>query len=386
MKDILAVIVREIKIWRRRPLYFVGTVIVLIVCTVFYTTLFRDGIPDKLPIGVVDYDNSTLTRNMIRQLDATQLGHLIPYPDFKSARADMEKGKITSVCVMPAGMMADVQAQRRPTFTFYINNLYFLGGSLAYKDLMYMSNLMSGAVQREVLRMKGVNEEAIMGRIQPIQIDTHQIGNPMMSYGPYLVNMMLPGMLQMIVIIVMIYALGSELKFGTSRQLLKTSGGSITKAVAGKCLLYTAVFTMMGFAMLMLLYGPLHYYMAGHLGNMFLAMFLMILADEAIALLIISLVPVLRLGLSVGSLYTVMALSLTGFTLPIEAMPPFVQYCACIFPLRHYFQFFVQEGVYNNGFAGWYPEVIHLMVFLLLPAVLLPRLKEAYETQMYPRK
>jgi len=41
-----------------------------------------------------------------------------------------------------------------------------------------MSTLASSAYQREVLRAKGMDDEAIMGKIQPILIDTHQIGKP----------------------------------------------------------------------------------------------------------------------------------------------------------------------------------------------------------------
>ncbi|MBP9998940.1 MAG: hypothetical protein KBS67_06830 [Bacteroidales bacterium] len=70
MKRLYDVIRREVHIWHKRPVYMVGSVCVMAFCCLFYLTFFRDGVPSDLPIGVVDYDNSSLTRNFVQQLDA----------------------------------------------------------------------------------------------------------------------------------------------------------------------------------------------------------------------------------------------------------------------------------------------------------------------------
>lgn len=386
MKNLLSVIKREFGIWMKRPAYMIGSVCVMVFCSIFYLTFLKDGVPSKLPIGVVDNDNSTLTRNFIQQLDATQLGNVIQYQTFEQARADMEKGKITSVCVLPEGMYADVQAQRQPEFTFYVNTLYFLGGSLAYKDILTMINLTSGAVQRQVLRMKGVNENAILGRIRPIDIDVHMPGNPTMNYGAYLANMMLPGVLEMVIIILIIYSFGTELKYGTSRHLLRMTDGHITTAIFGKMSIYTLLFTGLGFALMFLLYGWMKFPLEGSIWWMLLDVFLLVIASEAIGLLIIGCVPVLRFALSIGALFSVMAFSMTGFTLPVEAMPAGIQGLAEMFPLRHYYKFYVQCGMLGTGFGGCYKEMIHLILFQFVPLAVMVRLKSAYIHQNYPRK
>ena len=172
-----------------------------------------------------------------------------------------------------------------------------------------------------------------MGMIRPIDIDTHQIGNVTTSYNYYLSGLLLPGILEMIVILVLIYSLGAELKFGTSRHLMETSGHSIVNAISGKLLVWTGVFAVLGFILVMLLYHQLHFPMNGKIFNMFIPMLLLVLASEAIAIFIIELVPVPRLALSIGALYSVLGFSLAGFTLPLEAMPPYIQGLAAIFPL-----------------------------------------------------
>ena len=381
-----AVVRRELRIMRNRPIYLLGSVVTVAFCAIFFLTFLKQGLPHDLPIGIVDLDNSSLSRNFSRQLDATQLGKVLKYDSFAEAREDMQSGKITAVCVIPAGMYADVQASRRPTFTYYLNGLYFVGGALSYKNILTMINLADGAVQREVLRAKGVNEDAIMGRIQPVNVDVHQIGNQYTNYGYYLTNIFLPGVLALTVVIILIYSLGAELKYGTSRHLLNTAGGSMYNALFGKLVVYTTLFSVIGLILILLMYDWMHFPINGSIWNMFLAIVLLVLASESVAIFIIGLLPIPRLALSIGALYSVLAFSMSGFTLPVETMPPYIQGLAEAFPLRHYFQFYSREVIFGTGFAGWWQEVIHLLIFLLLPSLVIYRLKGAYVRQNFPKK
>lgn len=382
---IKTVVRREIRIWVRRPVYLFGSVFVMAFCTIFYLTFLKEGVPSDVPIAVVDLDRTGTSREFVRQLDATQLGKVVPYDDFSEARRDLQGGRVTSVCVIPEGFNRDIQSQRQPEMSFYINGLYFLGGSLAWKDLLTMVNLTSGAVQREVLRMQGVPESSIMGLLRPVDIDVHQIGNATMNYGAYLANMMIPGMLQMVVIILLIYSLGTELKYGTGRHLMSAVEGDITAALAGKFALYTALFTLIGWTIEVILYKWVHFPMAGRLGDMLFACLMLVLASEAVAVLIIGCVPVCRFALSIGALYSVLGLSLTGFTLPVEAMPAGLRGLSMMYPLRYYYEIYVQAGIFGSPFGQWYMYVVALLIFCFLPFLVMKRLGRAYERLDYER-
>ena len=382
---IIAVARRELRIIRQRPIYLLGSVGVIAFCAIFFLTFLKDGLPSDVPIGLVDYDYSSTSRNFCQQLDATQLGKVVHYDSFAAAREDMNRGKIAAVCVVPVGMNDDIQANRQPKITFYVNGLYFVSGALAWKDLLQMVNLTNGAVQRQAFRARGYNDSQIMGMIRPVDVDVHQIGNVGTNYNYYLSSVLLPGVLEMIVIIVLIYSLGAELKYGTSRHLLQTSGNSIVTALAGKLLVWTLTFSAIGLILILLLFHRLHFPLAGSIWNMFLGIFLMIFASEAIAIFILEMLPVPRLALSIGALYSVLGFSLSGFTLPIEAMPPHIQGLAAAFPLRHYYLFYVQEAIFGAGFAGWWKQVIYLLIFILLPLIGLVRLKKAYIHQNFPK-
>ena len=376
---------RELGIIRRKPVYLLGSVVMMAVCCLFYLTFFKAGLPEKLPIGVVDMDNSSLSRNFCSQLDATQLGKVVHFDSFSKARDAMQTGEVASVCVIPKNMAADVYANRQPTFTYYVNSLYMIAGALSYKDVLTMVTLTGGAVQREVFRAKGLSDGEIMGMIQPITIDEHHIGNPMTNYSIYLNNIILPGLLCLSIVFVLIYALGSELRYGTSKELMETADGSFAAALFGKLAPYTFVYLLMGLTLDLLMYGVCKFPIAGSVGNMMLLMVAFILACEAVAVTIVGLLPTLRFALSIAALFTILGFSFSGFTFPVEAMPKAIQGIAVLFPLRFYYLAYVQEAIYGTGLGDWWPYLVCLLLFLVGPLCVSGRLKRAWVNENYER-
>ena len=374
---------REFGIIRRKPVFLLGSVGVMAVCCLFYLTFFKAGLPENLPVGVLDLDNSSLSRNFCRQLDATQMGKVIKYEDFTTARDAMQTGEITSLCLIPQGMNEEVNANRRPVFTYYVNTLYLIGGALSYKNILTMVTLTGGAVQREVLRAKGYSEDAIMGLIQPIVVDEHKIGNATTNYGVYLNNIILPGLLALSIVFVLIYALGSELRYGTSKELMETADGSMAAALIGKLLPYTLIYLVLGLGLDLLLFGVCRYPLNGSILNMMFAMVVFILANEAVAVTLVGLLPTLRYSLSIAALFAILGFSFSGFTFPVEAMPAAFQGVSCLFPLRFYYLLYVQEAMFGVGFAGWWQYIVYMLLFLVGPFCVCGRLKRAWLNQNY---
>ncbi len=383
MKKVLNVMRREFERIRRNPIYLLGSVGVMAACCLFYLTFLSAGLPEDLPIGVVDLDNSSLSRNFCSQLDATQLGRVVKFDDFTSGRDAMQAGEVTSLCVIPRGMSEDVSANRRPVFTYYINSLYLIGGALSYKDILTMVTLTGGAVQREVLRAKGYSDGAIMGLIQPLVIDEHRVGNAATNYGVYLNNTILPGLLALSIIFVIIYALGSELRYGTSKELMQTAGGSMSAALLGKLIPYTLLYLVLGLGLDLIMFGLCGYPLAGSIWNMMLVMTVFVLANVAVAVTFISLLPTLRYAMSLGALFTILAFTMSGFTFPVEAMPAAIRGLSVLFPLRFYFLAYVQEAFFGAGFGAIWQYIVAMLLFWVLPICLNGRLKRACLNQNY---
>lgn len=264
-----------------RPLYLFCMIIAPVFCYLFFTTLMANGLPTDLPAGVVDLDNTSTTRNIIRNLDAFQQTHIVAhYPSVMEARKAIQRGEIYSFYYIPEGTTEATLASRQPKVSFYVNYSYLIAGSLLYKDQRTISELAAGAVGRATLYAKGATEDQAMAFLQPIVIDTHALNNPWLNYSVYLCNTLFPGILMLLIFLTTIYTLGEEVKNGTGRELMHLADNSITKVLIGKLLPHTLVFFVIAVFYNVYLYGYLHYPCHSGIFPMLLAGLLLVLSHR----------------------------------------------------------------------------------------------------------
>lgn len=377
-KALWNVMKREGKRLVSRPLYLFCMVVAPLFCYVFFTTLMDSGLPQDMPVGVVDEDLTTTSRQLARNLDAfEQTAVVAHYPNVTEARQAMQRGDIYGFYYIPDGTTAKAQAQRQPKVSFYTNNTLLIAGSLLYKDMKMMSELASGAAARSVLYAKGATEDQAMGFLQPIVIDTHPLNNPWINYSVYLNNTFTPGVLMLMIFMVTVFSIGVEIKDRTARQWLRTGNNSIWISLAGKLLPHTAVFFLMGVLYNVYLYGFLHFPCNSGIGPMLFATLCLVLASQGMGILMIGVLPTLRLGLSFASLWGVLSFSMCGLSFPAMGMHPTLQALANLFPLRHYFLIYVDQAL--NGYPMIYSwtNYVALLLFMMLPFLIAHRLKAA---------
>lgn len=384
MKAILHIAYRELRRMAARPIYWFSMVLAPLFCYVFFTSLMGNGLPTNLPLGLVDNDRTTVSRNLARNLDAFQQTDIVQeYASVTEARKALQRNEIYGFYYIPEGTTRKAQRQDVPTVSFYTNYSYLVAGSLLYRDMRTMSELASGAASRTVLYAKGVTERQAMAYLQPIVIDTHPIGNPWLNYSVYLNNTLIPGVLMIFIFMVTVYSIGSEIKESTARRWLQMGGLSMPKALTGKLLPQTLVFFLMGAAYVFYLYGYLHYPCHCGIPVMLCVMALFVLASQGMGVLMISTLPTLRLGLSFASLWGVISFSICGMSYPVMAMHPVLQGTSYLFPLRHYFLIYVNSALDGQPLLNAWPFVAGLTAFALLPLILLRRLKNVLLTYKY---
>lgn len=372
------VVKRECRRLVSRPLYLFSMVGAPLFCYIFFTTLMGSGLPQDMPVGIVDQDQTSTTRQLVRTLDAFQQSKVVAhYPAFNEAREAMQRREIYGFYYIPEGTTAEAQAQRRPTVSFYTNNTLLIAGSLLFKDMKTMSELVSGAVVQATLLAKGATDDQAMAYLQPIIIDTHPLQNPWLNYSVYLNNTFAPGVLMLLIFMVTVFSIGVEIKERTARQWLRMGHNSIWISLAGKLLPHTAIFFLMGILYNVYLYGFLHFPCNSGIGPMLLATLCLVLASQGMGILMIGILPTLRLGLSFASLWGVLSFSMCGLSFPLMGMHPTLQALANLFPLRHYFLIYVDQAL--NGYPMIYSwtNYVALLLFMLLPFLVAPRLKGA---------
>lgn len=383
-KGLIAIMQREWRVLSSRALFLFCMVIAPLFCLFFFTSIMGDGLPKDLPAGLVDADNSSLSRSLGRNLNAMGQTEITErYSTVREARKAVQRGEIYGFFYIPDGFSREVQSQRQPKVSFYSNYSYMIAGSLLFRDMKMMSELSAGSATRSQLYAKGMSEEQAMAWLQPIALDTHPIGNPWLNYSIYLSNILIPGVLGLLIFMVTVCSLGLELKQGRSLEWLNMASGNILRAIVGKLLPHTIIFALVGLFIDIYLYAYLDYPLNGGFGAMYLLMLLFIFASQGLGVLMFTTLPTLRLGLSFASLWGMISFSICGASFPLMGMPTIIQWASYLFPLRHYYLTYVTSAL--DGFSLYYARenILYLVAFAFVPLLLLPRLKSIMQTHKY---
>ncbi len=372
------IVLRELHRMRSDIIYPLAIFAIPCFCLIFFVTLFAEGLPTKLPVAVIDNDNTFLSRNFIRQANAMQMINITQHVNnFSEAEHEMKKGNVYAFIIIPRNMQADLLTGKQPELTFYYNNAFFIPGSLLFRDLNTIAAMFTAGVTLQTAQAKGLTLKEVTTKLQPVVVDTHLIGNPFANYSVYMSNVIIPGLVLLILLFITVYAVGVELKENTSREWLHLSGGSIYKALAGKLLPYTGIFIFIMLFNDLFLFRILHFPLRGSVFTMVSASVLTVLATQSLGIFLIGAFPVLRTAMSISAVLGLLSISLTGFSFPVEKMLLFIQTWPNLLPLRHYFLIYQNTALNGVPFAYSWPSYASLMCFLLLPLIVLIRLKKA---------
>lgn len=375
---------RELRRLSSRPIYLCMMIGVPVVCACFLISLLDKGLPTKVPTAVVDLDNSTLSRQMIANLDAMQLIDVkCHYDSYHDAIEGVKSGDIYGFFMIPDDFERDAIASHTPSITYYCNMAFYIPGTLSFKGFKTIAVSTSGGVVTMQLLSEGFDGDEVNGLIQPLAVQDHPIGNPWTDYAIYLCNSFVPGVLALMIMLVTVFAICEEIKRGTSVEWLATAHNSIIVALLGKILPHTVVFSIIGVFLQSLLFGFCQFPLNGSLWVMIVAMIMFVVACQALALLVCCLLPNLRLALSVVSLLGVLSFSITGFSFPLENMYGAVAIFSYIIPVRYYFLIYIDQAL--NGIPLYYSQYyfVALAIFPLLVTTMLWRLKNACEKPVY---
>lgn len=387
MKSIYNVSLRE---WHRmtsRRLYLGVCIVLPLFCLFFMSTIFGNGQMENIPIGIVDQDNTATSRNISRRVSAVPTFKVTEhFTDEATARQALQRKEIYGYLVIPPQFEQKAVTGTNATLTYYYHYALLSVGSelmAAFENTLAPVALSPIIVQAEAL---GVGQEQIQTFLLPVEASTHPLYNPDMDYSIYLSQPFFFVLFQILILLVTVYAIGSEIKFGTAQEWLKASiprgkdcenpdNANILTAVTGKLLPYTILFSIIGILANYVLFGPLHIPFQGSLWLMNLVTIIFIIATQALAVLIFSVFPKIAYIISVVSMVGSLGATLSGVTFPVTAMYKPVYAASYLFPVRHFTEAAQAMIYFDAGFGYFWQSVAILFVFPLLALLILPLLK-----------
>lgn len=375
---------REMKILTKNPIYLCCMVVFPLLTMLFFTSMLDEGVPQDMPVGVVDLDNSSTSRALVRRLDGFQTSRVVAhYASVAEARHAMQQNDIYGFLYIPKGTADNLLSARRPKVSYYYSNVSIAAGSLVMKDLKTITTLGSAAVGQATMRARGFTPQQIQTFLQPIRIDLHQVANPWSNYNMYLSTVFVPGVMMLFMFLISAYSLGMELKFSRGKEWVANADGNMLVAILGKFLPQAMVFLVLIFFYEFYIYNVLHF---AHVGSVWMIVLLAVLevfASIGFGVFIFGLMPSLRMSMSVCSLWGVLSFSLAGSAFPVMGMDSPIQAMTWLFPLRHYYMLY-QITVFNGYplIDAWF-HLVALVAFTLMPWFVIRKIKNAMLTYVY---
>lgn len=350
-------------------------------------TLLSRGVPDAIPIAVLDEDNTSMSRTASEMVSASRFSKIeYDIASVTEGKALMNQGKIQAILVFPRDMERKVMRGEQVNVPLFVNGVNLLMSSLVQKDVIYTMQTFSTGIQIQKLVSKGIPEDEAYQLALPITYDKHILFDPYINYAFYLLPGFMPMMLLMFTILSTVFAIGIELKKNTAKLWIASAGGSVLKALTAKLLPYTILMSMLGLLMNVIMFRTIGIPLNGSVAMIAVGTFMFILAYQAMGVVLITVLYNLRLALSIGAGYSVLAFTFSGLTFPAIAMGGLAQFLTHLFPFTPYVALFIDQAMRGAPVYDSLHYLLVMLIFILLPLLLLPRLKTIATNSKYSGK
>lgn len=373
---VLRVMNRELKRIAGKWSLIMVTIIGPLLAFLLIMSIFSANVPRNLPVAVVDIDHTSLSRTISRMTDATSIAAIDKsFMNLTEAQDAMERGKVDAILYIPEYTERDILKGGSSKIVLYINNSNVVKGGLLGSGIRKALSTVSAGIKLKKQLQQGRNQNQAMARIIPVQINPVLLFNPYISYSYFLTLGLMPVILIVFTLLGSIHAIGTELLKGTGPHWLEMAEGNIGIALLGKLIPYTLIFSIIAMMMNLILFHNLGLPLNGKLHIIFLSEFILILSYQFLAIFLLGLTRNLRLSLSLGSAYCMLALTFSGLTFPAFGMPALGQALAKIFPFTYWLQIFMGQTLRGEPEANAIIPMFTMFAFIALGMFFIPRLK-----------
>ncbi len=358
-------IIRELQLMRSDKwlLSMVSWVPVLLFFMLWW--IFSAGIPRNLSVGIVDLNHSVLSRNLIRQYDSHPgLNIVRQFVDIKQGVAAMRDTSIGSLIVIPYDMGKNIVKGKTPKVTVFYNSQFLLIGKLTASAIQQAHGTFDARIGvMKVMMSKGKTVKQAFGTALPLRGQITPLFNMNNNYAHFLASAAIPAIWQIIIVLVTILSLSLELRLN---GLDKWLDNKVFVALIGKIAPYTVMMSLHGAISLWFMFEFLSWPMNGDFGVLLLSQFLMVLASQAVGLLIFLIVKDPARAVSMAAAYTAPCFAFMGVTFPATDMNTLAQIWRNLIPVSHYVKIQIYQANHGVSISTALFQMKSLIPFLLL--------------------
>lgn len=329
--------------WRecKRMVMSSDLLLICFVAPLFYVLLFSfvyiNKRPSDINIGIVNMDNSSMSRKLVRDLDAS--------PEFKvnkmytssyEAYMGIFHNNLSAFYFIPGDFSANLKKGKSASAFNAANSSTFILASTVLKKLAQTTADFSKKQFTKVLVDKGYSYTAAKAAYEPLRADSRYLFNPGMNYSDFLLPCLLLAVLQQIILVAVCTTMSSERSKGTYKELLRIAEGSFPVIFFAKAMPYV----LLGFAINAVNIGlmlPINGIFAQSLFSLILISAAFIVAIVFFSVLISFLFTSPEMSLAVLMFYALPTVLVSGFAWPHHALPWILKAVSFLFPSTYAF-------------------------------------------------
>ncbi|WOX51738.1 ABC transporter permease [Aeromonas sp. CD] len=333
------------------PLLLMG-----ILCWVFSAGLARD-----LKIGLVDLDQSLLSRELAFSLDASAgLKVAQQFDSIEAGASALRGGDIYALVVLPNHLERDARQGTQPQVTVFNNGQFILIAKLINSALAQVVGTLNGQVGVLSAMAGGKALPGALGQAVPIASQVTALYNINSSYAQFLLSALLPAVWQILVVLYGINALAR-----TDRLGLDWTTKGVWFGLWRTLLPHVLIGWGWGLGWSLLLFKGFGYPMQGSWLVLTMGLGLASAACVSMGAFFYGIIRDPARALSLAGAYTAPGFAFMGVTFPVSAMGDFAQFWRSLLPISHYVELQIGQTNYGQPLAAALPQFGALLLFLL---------------------
>lgn len=176
-----------------------GAILILLVAVwvypLVYAIAYQNNVIRDIPMTVVDCDNSSLSRQLIRMISATrEIEVKQETGDFKEAEKLFRDGDSKGIILIPTEFEKNILKGIQTNVGLYCDAGYFLIYKESLSGTIRATGTLSAGIEIKRLIAAGATADAAKIQRDPIKLNSYTLYNPSGSYGSYI----MPGMILVI--------------------------------------------------------------------------------------------------------------------------------------------------------------------------------------------
>ncbi len=308
---------------------------------------------NNVPVALIDRDHSELSREVSYALDNTQELAITYYVDtFEEASTLIDAGDVGVLVVVPEGFAMDTLSGKSPAIQLVID-----GSSV--KVAGEAQSAAQGAIESLGWNV-ALASTGDLGLAQGIDLRQEALYNQTLDDKPYQVTASLAFVIFEVAALAAVMSIVREREIGTLEQV------SITPVTKGEFIAGKAISPIIiGLVNFLILFSVVYLFfdvpMRGSLPLLILMTLLYLISEVSFSLMISAVSHTQQQAITIVFVYLMLALTMSGYMVPISRLPTVFQWAASALPIRHYMSIVRGVMLKGAGFSALWPNIAALL-------------------------